>query len=84
MAITGKIKTTQYECARNLDYKEEKINVIKYTETKKNVSTEFVYMTDLPITEKNIESTVFVGRKRWKIENEGFNIQKNGTIKLFL
>ena len=23
-----------------------------------------------------------VGRKRWKIENEGFNIQKNGTFDI--
>ena len=39
-------------------------------------------MTDLPITNKNIESSIIVGRKRWKIENEGFNIQKNGTFDI--
>lgn len=71
-----------YECATNLDYRESKINVVRYTETKKNITTEFIYMTDLPIKEKNIESTVEVGRKRWKIENEGFNIQKNGTFDI--
>ena len=71
-----------YECATKLDYRESKINVVRYTETKKKITTEFVYMTDLPITEKNIENTVVVGRMRWKIENEGFNIQKNGTFDI--
>ena len=71
-----------YECATNLDYRESKINVVRYTEMKKNIATEFVYMTDLPITEKTIVNTVAVGRMRWKIENEGFNIQKNGTFDI--
>ena len=43
---------------------------------------EFVYMTDLSITNKNIVETIHQGRKRWKIENEGFNIQKNGTFDI--
>ena len=63
-----------------IDYQEYKINIIRYTDTKKG--TEFMYITDLPITDKNIENTVEVGRSRWKIENEGFNIQKNGTFDI--
>ena len=39
-------------------------------------------MTDLAITNKNIKETIYLGRKRWKIENEGFNIQKNGTFDI--
>lgn len=73
-------KKENYEYVTKLDYQEEKINIIKYTEDEKN--TEFVYMTDLPITDKNIEETIKVGRKRWKIENEGFNVQKNGTFDI--
>ena len=71
---------SDYEFVTGLDYEEEKINVIKYTDVKKN--TEFVYITDLSITNKNIEETINVGRNRWKIENEGFNIQKNGTFDI--
>lgn len=26
--------------------------------------------------------SIVIGRKRWKIENEGFNIQKNGTFDI--
>ena len=69
-----------YEYVTGLYYGEEKINVIKYTDVKKK--TEFVYITDLPITNKNIENTIKVGKNRWKIENEGFNIQKNGTFDI--
>lgn len=69
-----------YEYVTKLDYQEEKVNVIKYTEPKKQ--TEFVYITDLPISNKNIKATINVGRRRWKIENEGFNIQKNGTFNI--
>ena len=69
-----------YEYVTKLDYQEEKVNIIKYIEPKKQ--TEFVYMTDLPITNKNIENSINLGRKRWKIENEGFNIQKNGTFDI--
>ena len=30
----------------------------------------------------NIEKIVKLGRKRWKIENEGFNVQKNGIFHI--
>ena len=73
---------TNYEFVTQIDYKDYKINMIKYKEMKDDKETEFMYMTDLPITNKNIEASIFVGRKRWKIENEGFNIQKNGTFDI--
>ena len=69
-----------YEYVTGIDYQENKINIIKYKDNKKG--TEFVYITDLSITNKNIEETIYIGRKRWKIENEGFNIQKNGTFNI--
>ena len=69
-----------YEYITKLDYAGYKVNVARYIDTKKN--TEFTYITDLSINNKNIENTIYVGRKRWKIENEGFNIQKNGTFDI--
>ena len=71
---------SNYEFVTGLDYEGEKINVIKYTDVKKN--TEFVYITDLPVRNQNIEETINVGRNRWKIENKGFNIQKNGMFDI--
>lgn len=68
-----------YEYVTGLDYQENKINVIRYKEENKS---EFVYITDLSISNKNIQESIYLGRKRWKIENEGFNIQKNGTFDI--
>lgn len=77
---TNESTIKDYEYVTGLDYQEEKVNIIKYTDNKKG--TEFVYITDLPITNKNIKATINIGRRRWKIENEGFNIQKNGTFDI--
>ena len=73
-------KKANYEYVTKLDYQEEKVNIIRYTDA--NKKTEFVYMTDLPISDKNIEATISVGRRRWKIENEGFNVQKKKTFDI--
>ena len=35
------------------------------------------FVTDLDVTEKNVSEVVAIGRSKWKIENEQFNIQKN-------
>ena len=72
-------KKEGYEMATNLEYKENKINVIRY---KTKEGEEFTYITDVAVSDKNIEETIYLGRKRWKIENEGFNMQKNGTFDI--
>jgi hypothetical protein len=46
-------------------------------------TTRFKWLSSFPVTEKNvIELCNQGGRLRWKIENEGFNIQKNGGYNL--
>ena len=49
----------------------------EYGETEGKESSRFCCLTDLSVTEKNIKRVIWDGRKRWKIENEGFNCQKN-------
>ena len=62
-------------------YKLEKsANVIKYYP--KNEKTEYMWITSLKITEKNKKDIIYFGRQRWRIENEGFNMQKNGTFNI--
>lgn len=78
--INNESKKKGYSYVTDLDYQGNKLNIIEYKEN--NEGTEFVYITDLPISNKNIETTINIGRKRWKIENEGFNIQKNGTFDI--
>jgi len=42
----------------------------------------FVCLTNLTIDKATIEQIIEASRLRWKIENEGFNSQKNGGYKL--
>lgn len=65
---------------------EKNANVLKYYEEKKvkkeKKITEFMWITSFKITQKNKEELIYYGRQRWKIENEGFNMQKNGTFDI--
>ena len=40
-------------------------------------STKFVFMSSIPVRNANYKALIKAGRLRWKIENEGFNVQKN-------
>ena len=55
---------------------EEKTKIIDNKKTIKKIVT-FRYISSLEISNKNIKEIIKTGRKRWKIENEGFNTQKN-------
>ena len=43
---------------------------------------EFQWITNIEITARNLEELIEAGRGRWKIENEGFNNQKNGIYDI--
>jgi hypothetical protein len=40
------------------------------------------WVTDLDVDEENVSVVIAIGRSRWKIENEQFNIQKNHGYEL--
>ncbi len=42
----------------------------------------FYFLTDLPISKKNIKELTEQGRRRWAIENHGFNTQKRQGYNL--
>lgn len=69
------------EYVNEIGYKKHDVNVLKYEEKQIRkgavVSVKFQWLTDLKITKKNAFDIACAGRKRWKIENEGFNMQKN-------
>ena len=65
--------------------KSEVMNVYEYEAKDKKGNThtiKFQWITSLELNNKNIEEMVFAGRGRWKIENEGFNNQKNGLYRI--
>lgn len=43
---------------------------------------EFQWITNIELTDRNLEEMIETGRNRWKIENEGFNNQKNGIYDI--
>ena len=66
--------------------KKEEANMYRYRyetdESGKKEIHEFQWITNLEVTKKNLEEMIEAGRGRWKIENEGFNNQKNGIYEI--
>lgn len=66
--------------------KEETMNVFEYEyemEKKgKKQKVRFQWVSSLELTGRNLEEMIEAGRGRWKIENEGFNNQKNGQYRI--
>lgn len=54
---------------------------IKDKEGKKQ-TIRFQWISSLELTDRNLEEMILAGRGRWKIENEGFNNQKNGIYRI--
>ena len=63
------------------DYKYNKcvFNIVRFIEKSPPNEKDkiFTYITNIPIDDTNIKEIVLLGRRRWKIENQGFNNQKN-------
>ena len=78
----NEVSKENYFLSSNILFKDNKINALRYIEVKEDKTTVFNYITDLSVDTYNIEEIVKMGRRRWKIENEGFNEQKNGTYKI--
>ena len=62
--------------------KKEIFNVLEYEYRDVEGTHRFLWATNIRIREGNAEEMATCGRKRWKIENEGFNNQKNGIYKI--
>ena len=67
--------------------KKESMNVFEYEYEKKDkerkkYTTRFKWVSSIELTKRNIEEMILAGRDRWKIENEGFNNQKNGLYRI--
>lgn len=55
---------------------------VSHIKGKREIKQQFAYITNIPQTVDNVVLTADNGRLRWKIENEGFNSQKNHGYKL--
>lgn len=77
-------KTRQeYKFATGIEHGKQKFNAILCTEYKPNDTKQYAYMTNIPVnSDRCVEIVNQGGRIRWKIENQGFNTQKNGGYDL--
>ena len=77
----GHGKKGKTEFVNEIGYKKHEVNVLRFEEKKVKkgeiVTVKFQWLTNLKITEENAFELACTGRKRWQIENEGFNTQKN-------
>lgn len=67
--------------------KTETMNVFEYEyqvkdKEGKSKTIRFQWVSSLEVTKRNLEEMILAGRGRWKIENEGFNNQKNGLYRI--
>lgn len=61
-----------------LSYNERLVNLIEFVDAEDGKGEKrYVFITNIKVTKKNAQALVAAGRSRWKIENEGFNKQKN-------
>jgi hypothetical protein len=70
------------------EQREHTLSVVRCIETKPgkdgvDKTTRFQWITNIKVTRGNaVEVAQDGGRNRWRIENEGFNVQKNGGFEL--
>lgn len=68
----------QIRWVNGLEYKKHPIHVLELKlERSGKIYQQFTWLSSMEIYEDVAEEMVETGRKRWLIENEGFNIQKN-------
>jgi hypothetical protein len=77
----GEIKQ-KFNWVTDIDYQEHSLKVLECNESKPGKKTRFVWLTNFEIDKYNFQQIAKGGRLRWKIENEGFNMQKNGGYNL--
>ena len=80
--ILNEVNILDYYLSTNIKYKGNLLSAFKYIENKKRKTTTFRYISDLKIDNHNIKEVVALGRRRWKIENEGFYTQKHRTFDI--
>ena len=68
-----------YDHVNQIDYCGYSLNILEYGDSD---GRNFCFLTNLPITEKNRKALLVDGRRRWGIENHGFNAQKRQGYSL--
>jgi hypothetical protein len=79
----GRTLKQALQWVNSIDYEGHSLDILEQIETDTTKATRFKWLTDLTITQANCLALANEGgRCRWKIENQGFNIQKCGEFEL--
>jgi hypothetical protein len=72
-----------FRWVNDIDYRGHRLHwlecreTVSHLERTERTDTRFVHLTNLKLTDATVAVLSRTGRLRWKIENEGFNTQKN-------
>jgi len=77
----GKV-VQKYRWVNGIEHKGNSFDALELLEEVPDKKTRFVFMTNIGLRKNNITKIAKGGRLRWKIENEGFNVQKNRGFNL--
>ena len=87
--VWGDGRVQQFRWVSRLDYQDSeqrrfRLNALECRETTAGGPEQyFAWLTALPVNRKTVEAIAQQGgRYRWKVENEGFNRQKNSGLNL--
>jgi len=73
----------EFNWINDIDHEGHKVNYIKCVEKENSETTTYEWLTNFRIDGNNVDIVANKGgRQRWKIENQGFNMQKNGGYNL--
>lgn len=79
----------KYTGFQDIDYKNHKLNIVEAVIEKRSLKNKlqtqqerFVHVSNFKIKPEVLKEISYEGRRRWKIENEGFNEQKNTGYNL--
>ena len=80
-------KKVSWNYVEGIDYRGYLVNFVEYEEEAENQKRKgsvkrFYFITDLPVKKGKAKEVAEYGRRRWKIENEGFNTQKTQGYNL--
>ena len=82
LEITDDKTVGKYSWVNGIEHKGNFFDAIELNEVTADGRTRFVWITNLKVCKNNIAKIAKGGRLRWKIENEGFNVQKNRGFNL--
>jgi len=82
LELTNDKTVGKFSWVNGIEHKGNFFDVIELNEVTTDGKTRFVWITNIGVNKNNVIKIAKGGRLRWKIENEGFNIQKNRGFNL--